>query len=79
MPHEQATLELLVTVADDVGLDLDDVAPDPLRGEPATVDFGNHAINRHAPPPGRGKVLLSLRHLVAPSAGRVPHFHEPEV
>ncbi len=45
VPHVESALELLVAVADDVGLDPHPLAHDPFRRETAAVDLGPDAVD----------------------------------
>ena len=47
MSHEQAALQLVVAVADDIGVDGQRVAQDPLEGKASAVHFGLNAIDCH--------------------------------
>ena len=62
VPDEEPAVELLVAVADDVGLDDDLVATDPLDGEPAAVDLGHDAVDGHAVDRVGGELGLSIGH-----------------
>jgi hypothetical protein len=62
VPHVEPAFELLVTVADDVGLDGDDVAAYPLHREASPVHLGAHAVDRHPTPQVVGQFTGLLRH-----------------